>query len=194
MANDIRLDPALEHAATAAGFDPAGLPRVYMFINPNEVKVRRASCCCEGREPWSECSVCLADTLIFGSSQNHSEKLAKSIMPTRLLVSTEGADLVPQFVSSPSTSSASSQDFVYADEAEAVPQFPSSPSTSSVSSQDCSSDESENQHSQAIVQQAEEQREALKRIRAMQTGHAAPRWFEQSELFPDALHRRLLLM
>merc|ERR1711904_477245 len=118
-----------------------------MFVNPNEVKVRGASCCCEGREHWSECSVCLADTL------------AKTITPTRLLVSTEEADVEPQFVSSPSTSSVSS-------------------------SQDCSSDESENQHSRALVQQAEEQREALKQIRVMQTGHAAPRWFEQPELFP----------
>merc|ERR1711959_363415 len=66
IVNDIRLDPALEAAATASGFDPARLPKVYMFVNPNEVKVRGTSCCCEGREHWSECSVCLADTLVFG--------------------------------------------------------------------------------------------------------------------------------
>ena len=86
--NDARLDPALKIAIVAAGLDADMLPRVYMYVNPNEVKVRAAACCCEGANAWSECSVCGVVVYIYCHSPYRSTPQS--------LASTEGTPALPQ--------------------------------------------------------------------------------------------------
>merc|ERR1711907_316020 len=169
IVKDATVDRLLEEAANATGVDVSRLPRAYVFINPNEVKWRPASCECETKTRHDDlCPTCAAGTLIFGAPLDHAHCLAQAIEPTRISILNREAE-EPTAASSPTPPSPSSDD---SDSASECSESSFKPTTAEQRALD--------------AMQAANLTQRFPPIQ-LQTGHsahAASRWYSNESLFP----------